>query len=128
MGSFATAINCMDGRVQEPLARWMKDKFGVEYVDVITEAGPDKYVTTAAGEKLEALKTKIGISVEKHGSTNLVIAGHHDCGGNPVDRETHLQEVRQSMQIVKDMGFPIAIYGVWIDENWTVHLIEEWPA
>ncbi len=26
-GTFGTAINCMDGRVQEPVARWLKEHY-----------------------------------------------------------------------------------------------------
>lgn len=40
---FVTAINCMDGRVQEPVIKWMKEKYNATYVDMITEAGPNKH-------------------------------------------------------------------------------------
>ena len=40
--TFATAINCMDGRTQEPIISWAKKAFEVDYVDAITEPGPDK--------------------------------------------------------------------------------------
>jgi hypothetical protein len=29
-----------DGRVQEPVITWMKDAYGVQYVDDVTEPGP----------------------------------------------------------------------------------------
>ncbi len=38
---FATLINCMDGRVQLPVSRWIKKNFGVDFVDTITEPGPN---------------------------------------------------------------------------------------
>jgi Putative carbonic anhydrase len=34
-GKFGTAINCMDGRVQEPVINWMKVRYGLDYVDMI---------------------------------------------------------------------------------------------
>ncbi len=40
--TFATAINCMDGRTQEPIINYMKNKFKVDYVDMISEPGPVK--------------------------------------------------------------------------------------
>ena len=40
--TFATAINCMDGRVQEQVTLLIKESTGVDYVDMITVAGPDK--------------------------------------------------------------------------------------
>ena len=39
---FATVINCMDGRVQEPVIAYLKQRLGVAYVDSITLAGPIK--------------------------------------------------------------------------------------
>ena len=39
---FATAINCMDGRAQEPVIEYMKKSYGVDYVDMITEPGPNR--------------------------------------------------------------------------------------
>ena len=38
--SFATSIHCMDGRIQEPIIQYIKTKYDVQYVDVITEPGP----------------------------------------------------------------------------------------
>lgn len=39
---FATTINCMNGRVQIPVIDYMKSKYGVDYVDMVTEPGPNK--------------------------------------------------------------------------------------
>ena len=39
--SFCTAINCMDGRVQLPVIRFLQERFKVDYVDVISEPGPN---------------------------------------------------------------------------------------
>ncbi|HOP76783.1 MAG TPA: hypothetical protein PLD05_04790 [Thermogutta sp.] len=39
--SFATVVNCMDGRTQGPVISYLKERFGVDYVDNSTEAGPD---------------------------------------------------------------------------------------
>jgi len=43
--SFYTAINCMDGRVQLPVITYLQKRFGVEHVDSITAAGPNRLVT-----------------------------------------------------------------------------------
>src|SRR5262244_3596388 len=44
-GAFATAINCIDGRAQSPVADWLKINCNVSYVDVATIPGPDKALT-----------------------------------------------------------------------------------
>ena len=37
----AVCLNCIDGRVQVPVIDWIKDKFKVDHVDMITEPGMD---------------------------------------------------------------------------------------
>lgn len=41
-GKFATAINCMDGRTQQPIINFMKYWYRIDYVDMINEPGPVK--------------------------------------------------------------------------------------
>lgn len=38
--SFCTAVNCIDGRVQLPVIRYLQERYGVLYVDVVSESGP----------------------------------------------------------------------------------------
>lgn len=39
---FGTALNCIDGRAQILVISWVKESFGVDYVDMIIEPGMDK--------------------------------------------------------------------------------------
>ena len=48
--SFITAINCIDGRVQEPLISFIKKEFSAEYIDLVTEPGPDKILSEITKE------------------------------------------------------------------------------
>jgi hypothetical protein len=124
-GTFATAVNCMDGRTQEPVSRWMKKEFGVDYVDTITEPGADKALTEGPPEQVESVKQRVLISVNGHGSRNVVIVGHHDCAGNPVSKERHLEMTRKAVEVVKSWGLPVRILGVWVDEKWEVTVIAD---
>jgi hypothetical protein len=45
--TFCTVVNCIDGRVQLPVIEFLKNRFGVDFVDCITEAAP---VRILAGE------------------------------------------------------------------------------
>ena len=49
---FATAINCMDGRVQLPVINYLKDQYKIDYVDMITEPGPIKILSELKDNKL----------------------------------------------------------------------------
>ncbi len=121
-GTFATAINCMDGRAQLPVIAYLKSKYGVDYVDAITEPGPNRIL---AGNRdqidLDSIRRRLEISVMKHGSKHVVIVGHHDCAGNPVDKETQLSQIAAAVETVKSWGFPCEITGLWVDEQWKVH-------
>ena len=39
--TFFTVINCIDGRIQLPVIQYLQQKFKVEFIDSITEAGPN---------------------------------------------------------------------------------------
>jgi carbonic anhydrase len=122
MKKFATAINCMDGRVQEPVIRFMKEKFGVDYVDMITMPGPDKILgENTDPQTVEATRARIEISVSKHGSETILMAGHGDCAGNPVQKEVHLQQIKESVALVRTWFPEVIVVPVWIDENWVVN-------
>lgn len=89
-GSFATAINCIDGRTQIPVIDYIRKKYKVDYVDMITEPGPIRVLAENTDKPtIESIKRRVGISTEKHGSVHIVIVGHHDCAGNPVEKATH---------------------------------------
>lgn len=119
---FATAINCMDGRVQLPVIGYIKKKYGVDYVDMITEPGPNGVLASNKDHvTVESIKRRVGISTGRHGSKYIAVAGHHDCAGNPVDKDTHLTHVRNAIKTVKSWGFNAEIIGLWVDENWQVN-------
>jgi hypothetical protein len=120
-GTFATAINCMDGRVQIPTNNWMKTKFNVDYIDTITEPGPNKILAENQDSLyIDSIKRRVEISVNKHGSKTIAILGHHDCAGNPVDKATQIAQIKASIATIKSWGFPVDVLGLWVDENWTV--------
>ena len=125
-GKFATAINCIDGRTQLPVIDYLKKKYGVDYIDDITEVSPAKIL---AGRKnavqLKAIQHRLKISTERHRSEHVAVVAHHDCAGNPVDKKTQLQQIRKSIKSIRSWGFKGAILGLWVDENWLVHEIEE---
>lgn len=122
--TFAAAISCMDGRVQIPVVKYIKSKYAVDYVDMITEPGPNKILSENADRTLiESIKKRVTISAEVHNSKLIAIVGHYDCGGNPVDKETQLNHILASVKTVKSWGFETYVIGLWVDENWRVAII-----
>jgi carbonic anhydrase len=124
-GKFVTAINCMDGRVQEPMVAFMKDRYGADYVDMITEPGPIKALSENKDQAtLESVKRRVGISVNGHGSGVIAIAGHYDCAGNPVEKDVQLKQIDESVKTVTSWGFNAETIKLWINENWEVNVLK----
>jgi len=122
--TFATAINCMDGRVQVPVSDWMIKTFGVRYVDVITEPGPIKVLAEGTPGLAENIKRRVAISVDKHGSRTVALVAHGDCAGNPVPRDQSLQQLKEGAAVIRSWGFPVTIVGLWLgNPDWEVEQV-----
>ena len=118
-GKFATAVNCMDGRVQLPVIEYMRKKFGVDFVDSVTEACADGILGHRSA-RVTAIKKRVEISVKKHGSRVVAVVGHHDCAGNPVSKETHIKEIKDDVKIVSEWFPGVKVVGLCVGEDWKV--------
>lgn len=121
--SFCTVINCMDGRVQVPVNNYLRHRFGVKYVDTITEAGPNRIVARGADNNdglLESIIARAGISVEHHGSVGVALVGHHDCAGNPASKAGQLEDIELGIKYLTERFEGIPVVGLWVDETWVV--------
>ncbi len=118
---FVTAINCMDGRVQQPVIDYMKKKFDADYVDMITEPGPIKFLSENSNETiLESLKTRLGVSFNAHGSRVLAIVGHHGCAGNSVERDVQLEQIDKAVETVKSWDFKMEFVRLFVNGKWEI--------
>lgn len=125
--TFFTSIGCMDGRVQEPVRSFGQKKFNAIYPDTITEAGLVKIIAhNPSKEFITKLREKLDISLNKHHSRGIVVCGHSECAGNPVDDESHKNDVRTSAKIIATLVpegtqiIPVFVKrenGVWVAEE-----------
>lgn len=121
---FATVINCMDGRTQLPVSLWLKKKFQVDFVDTITEPGPERILDLYRDKAvISDIKKRVLISIRKHGSNVLAIVAHHDCAGNPVKKAEHLRDLRLAMENMRKWKLGVEIIGLWVDNKWKVNQI-----
>ena len=124
-GTFVTAITCMDGRVQRPVSDWMLQAFKADYVDTITEPGPDGLLAGNYLGPINAIRRRVEVSVKAHGSRVVAVVAHHDCAGNPVPKPQHLACLEQAAAVVRSWGLAVKIVTLWVGESWTVELIDE---
>jgi len=122
--TFVTTINCMDGRVQIPVNEYMVSKFKADYVDTITEAGPNKILADADNAVLiESIKARYEVSTVKHDSKVVAIVGHYDCGGNTAEEKEQLEQIKMACEHVAKWNTDVNVIGLWVDETWTVNEI-----
>ena len=124
-GVFVTAITCMDGRVQRPVSDWMLKTFDADYVDTITEAGPDGLLAGNYLGPISAIRRRVEVSVKAHGSKVVAVVAHHDCAGNPVSRDHHLAHLQQAAATVRSWRLPVRIVTLWVNEKWQIELVDD---
>ena len=121
--SFYTAINCMDGRIQEPVANYIKKKYSVLFVDMITGAGPVKILSNKETENLESIISCIDISLKKHKSKGIAIVAHCDCAGSPIPDEEQKKLLQKAVASLMKKYINVPVCGLWVDENRKVEKI-----
>ena len=121
---FATAINCIDGRAQIPVIEWLKSQYGADYVDMITEPGPERLLAEGKDiTSVESIQRRLEISITRHNSDIIAVAGHHDCAGNQEDKETQVEQILAAIKKVELWGFKVPVIGLRVDENWEVQKV-----
>ncbi len=130
---FGTMLNCMDGRTQEPVAKWMKEQYKLDVVDAPNPAGPTNMITKGTTEIIGHYQAETLISVNGHSSRNVAIVAHQGCAKNPISDEDQLLELKEACEIVATQwGLPagVRITGLWLTKNtdldWTInHLTDK---
>lgn len=118
MMKFCTVINCMDGRTQIPVIQYLQDRFKADYVDSITEPGPNLVLAEANNpDLLEMILNKVRISIEKHNSSGLAVVGHYDCAGNPAPQEEQIRHINKAIEYLIPRFPGLEIIGLWVDQN-----------
>ncbi|SHJ27748.1 hypothetical protein SAMN02745751_02152 [Dethiosulfatibacter aminovorans DSM 17477] len=120
---FVTSIHCIDGRIQEKINKYLKEKYNAKYIDSITEPGPCYALADQNDEDIvRSILRKVDISINKHGSKVIAISGHYDCAGNPVSKEAQEEHIKDSLKFLKSeyKDKDVEIIGFYINDDWEV--------
>jgi len=110
----------MDGRVQDAVKKYMQDNYGADYVDMVTEPGPNKILAdNLDAEVIKNIKKRVEISVHHHGSKAIAVVGHFGCAGNPTEKEEQIDHLKKAEEVVKAFGFDAEVILLWVDGDWT---------
>ena len=111
----------MDGRVQHPVTEFLKARFGVNFVDKVTEPGPNRILAEGTDtHALASIEKRVRISIEAHQSVGIAVIGHHDCAGNPSPENEQERDTRAAVAVVQKIFPNIPVIGLWVDANWQV--------
>lgn len=87
----------MDGRVQLPVIKYLQKRFQVEYIDVITEAGPNLILAEQKDKiKLESILSE------------------------PEEQQKHLQK---AISFIESKYQGLKVIGLWVDKNLQVQKV-----
>ncbi len=118
---FATVVTCMDGRIQLPVITYLQERFGVEYIDTITESGPVGLLAADPESEISrAIYRRIDISLEAHQSDGIAVVAHYDCAGNPVDEARQREQLGTCLDVLRNRYPAVKLVGLWVDETWSV--------
>ena len=116
---FACAVNCMDGRVQDAVKKYMQENYSVDYVDMVTEPGPNKILAENTDKAvIENIKKRVEVSTHHHGSRAIAIVGHFGCAGNPTEKDEQIVHLKKAEETLKSLGFTEEIVLLWVDGDW----------
>ena len=127
--SFCTVINCIDGRTQLPVIEYVQNRFVVEFVDMITEAGPVGILATGPDSVYAvSIFRRVVVSLNGHSSKQIAIVAHYDCLGNPLPEGEQIKQLQKCLALLSQR-FPNAeIIGLWLDQDFEVHEVSTWRA
>jgi hypothetical protein len=64
-------------------------------------------------------------SLDAHGSVHVLLAGHQDCAGNPVDEATHREHLGTSAALLPEtLGSRVDVLPAYVRLDGTVLLLD----
>ena len=126
--SFCTAVNCIDGRVQQPVTEFLRSRSNVCYVDMVTEAGPVGAISDPFDSEIsDSIFRRVQISIDAHDSKVVAVVAHADCAGNPVDDDRQRTQLNDSARGLAEIFGSVTVLGLWVDGDGAVQEVCELP-
>ena len=123
---FCTLVCCMDGRFIHILNEYIRGNYRYTFVDTITDAGAVNKIVNDE-DYLKSIEDKVVlISVNKHKSDHIFVAGHSDCAGCPIDDETQKGYIRQAAEKMHNDLPHEAVTGLFVYENGEIEVLADY--
>jgi len=116
----------MDGRFIHIVNRYIRSNYKYTFVDTVTDAGAVNKIVSDENY-LRSIEDKVVlISVNKHKSDHIFVAGHSDCAGCPTDDETQKGYIRQAAEKMHNDLPHEAVTGLFVFENGEIEVLADY--
>jgi hypothetical protein len=116
----------MDGRFIHILNEYIRGNYRYTFVDTITDAGAVNKIVNDENY-LKSIEDKVVlISVNKHKSDHIFVAGHSDCAGCPTDDETQKGYIRKAAEKMHNDLPHEAVTGLFVHENGEIEVLADY--
>jgi hypothetical protein len=114
----------MDGRVQIPVIEFLRERFGVDNVDIVSESGPVLYLSEHKdSEEAKSIIRRVNISIDAHDSQGIAIIAHESCAGNPSSGALQRKQLYKAVTYTATLYPGKEVVGLWVDDDWKVNEI-----
>lgn len=120
---YATAMICIDGRIQQAVRDWVLDTYAIDFLDVISHPGMDAFL--ARSGPVDRLLTNLDLSYRQHGARIAFVVGHEGCSGNGVSDSQHQSDIRQAIDRLHMFRPLFRIVGLWVPRAGSVTSVDE---
>ncbi|MCP4092671.1 MAG: hypothetical protein GY747_04400 [Planctomycetes bacterium] len=121
---FCTAITCMDGRIQDSVADFLRGYYKAQWVDTVTEAGPVGALSEGNPQTTRSVCDRVSISVEKHDSAGIGVIAHEGCAAVPLPREEQIPMALNTAERMRKKFPSMEVIALYAKLNGEIELLK----
>jgi len=121
---FCTAVTCIDGRIQESVASFLRKYYNAQWVDTVTEAGPVGLLSEGNAQTMRAVCRDVSISIDAHASAGLGVVAHEGCAAVPLPREEQVPMALNTAERLRKKFPEMEVIALWAKLNGEIEVLQ----
>jgi hypothetical protein len=103
----------MDGRIQDSVTAFLRDRFQTQWVDVVSEAGPVSSIAQGDSVISKAVYKRVQLSIDAHQSCGIALVAHEDCAAVPGDLAHKTPIALRAAERLRAMFPEMEVIALW---------------
>jgi hypothetical protein len=118
--NYGTAVNCIDGEIQQPTIEYLKKVWLVDWVDVITAPAPELLLSECSDNTgIRLINENIQASMAHQERRRVAVVAHCDCIFNTAPTQVKRGMLQGAVRHLRESLTDAEVVGVWIDGDGT---------